>query len=115
MEVRWPKRALHFDLGHNNSLGLTRLLRANKVLVSHTHIDPFIGFDAVLGVALGQGKPLRLFDPLELIDNMHGKLLRNPWSLVDGYPLTIEVMIYRSGRGIGALGDGKISRNLRRA
>ncbi len=39
VEVRWPKRALHFDLGHNNGLGPTSLLRANEVFVSPTHID----------------------------------------------------------------------------
>jgi ribonuclease Z len=91
VEVRWSKRALLFDLGHNDSLGSTRLLRANDIFVSHTHMDHFIGFDAVVRVALGRGKTLRLYGPPGLIDNVNGKLRGYTWNLVDGYPLTIEV------------------------
>src|SRR5262245_3135759 len=91
VEIRWSKRALLFDLGHNDGLGSTRLLRANEIFVSHTHMDHFIGFDAVLRVALGRGKTLRLFGPPGLIDNVQGKLRGYTWNLVDGYPLTIEV------------------------
>ena len=51
VEIRWSRRALLFDLGHNDSLGPTRLLRATDSFISHTHMDHFIGFDAVLRVA----------------------------------------------------------------
>jgi ribonuclease Z len=91
VEIRWSKRALLFDLGHNDSLGPTRLLRASEIFVSHTHMDHFIGFDAVLRVALGRGKTLRLFGPPGLIDNVEGKLRGYTWNLVDGYPLTLDV------------------------
>ena len=91
VEVRWSKRALLFDLGQNDSLGPTRLLRANDIFISHTHMDHFIGFDAVVRVALGRGKTLRLYGPPGLIDNVNGKLRGYTWNLVDGYPLTIEV------------------------
>jgi ribonuclease Z len=91
VEVRWSKRALLFDLGQNDSLGPTRLLRANDIFISHTHMDHFIGFDAVVRVALGRGKRLRLYGPSGLIENVNGKLRGYTWNLVDGYPLTIEV------------------------
>src|SRR5512139_844174 len=91
VEIRWSKRALLFDLGHNDGLGPTRLLRASEIFVSHTHMDHFIGFDAVLRVALGRGKTLRLFGPPGLIDNVQGKLRGYTWNLVEGYSLTIEV------------------------
>src|SRR3990167_4245846 len=91
VEIRWSKRALLFDLGHNDGLGPTLLLRATDIFISHTHMDHFIGFDAVLRVALGRGKTLRLFGPPGLIDNVQGKLRGYTWNLVDGYPLTIEV------------------------
>ena len=91
VEVRWSKRALLFDLGHNDKLGPTRLLRANDIFISHTHVDHFIGFDAVLRVALGRGKTVRLFGPPGLIDNVQGKLHGYTWNLVDGYPLTLDV------------------------
>jgi ribonuclease Z len=91
VEIRWAKRALLFDLGHNDALGPTRLLRAHDIFVSHTHMDHFIGFDAVLRVALGRGKTIRLYGPPGLIDNVDGKLRGYTWNLVDGYPLIIEV------------------------
>src|SRR5574337_389713 len=79
IEVRWSKRALLFDLGQNDTLGPTRLLRANDIFISHTHMDHFIGFDAVLRVALGRGKTLRLFGPPGLINNVQGKLRGYTW------------------------------------
>lgn len=91
IEVRWSKRALLFDLGHNDALGPTRLLRAGDIFISHTHMDHFIGFDALLRVALGRGKTLRLYGPPGLIANVQGKLHGYTWNLVDGYPLTITV------------------------
>jgi ribonuclease Z len=91
IEVRWSRRALLFDLGHNDELGPTRLLRACEIFISHTHMDHFIGFDAALRVALGRGKTLRVFGPPGLIDNVQGKLRGYTWNLVDGYPLTIVV------------------------
>ena len=91
VEVRWSKRALLFDLGHNDGLGATRLLRANDIFISHTHVDHFIGFDTVLRVALGRGKTVRLFGPPGLINNVQGKLQGYTWNLVDGYPLILDV------------------------
>ena len=91
VEVRWSKRALLFDLGRNDDLGPTRLLRANDIFISHTHMDHFIGFDAILRVALGRGKKLKLYGPPGLISNVQGKLGGYTWNLVDGYPLSIEV------------------------
>jgi ribonuclease Z len=91
VEIRWARRALLFDLGQNEALSPTRLLRACDLFVSHTHMDHFIGFDRVLRVALGRGKTLRLFGPPGLIENVTGKLRGYTWNLVDGYPLIMEV------------------------
>jgi ribonuclease Z len=90
VEIKWARRALLFDLGHNESLGPTRLLRATDIFISHTHMDHFIGFDQVLRIALGRGKTLRLYGPPGLIRNISGKLQGYTWNLVDGYPLAIE-------------------------
>ncbi len=90
VEVRWSKRALMFDLGANDSVSPTRLLRASDVFISHTHMDHFIGFDRLLRVALGRGKTIRFYGPPGLISNIQGKLKGYTWNLVDGYPLRIE-------------------------
>jgi ribonuclease Z len=96
VEIRWARRALLFDLGDNESLGPTRLLRTSDVFISHTHMDHFIGFDRLLRIALGRGKALRLYGPPGLIENVAGKLRGYTWNLVDGYPLTLEVREFHS-------------------
>lgn len=63
-----------FDLGENDSLGPTRLLRATDIFISDTHMDHFIGCDRVPRIALGRGKTLRLYGPPGLIPNVGGKL-----------------------------------------
>lgn len=90
LEVKWSRRSFLFDLGENESLGPTRLLRATDVFISHTHMDHFIGFDRILRIALGRGKTLRLYGPPGLIANVGGKLRGYTWNLTDGYPLTIQ-------------------------
>ena len=102
VEVRWSKRALLFDLGQNDALGPTRLLRANDIFISHTHMDHFIGFDQVLRIALGRGKTLRLYGPPGLIANIQGKLKGYTWNLVDGYPLTITAQEFHPDEIRGA-------------
>src|SRR5205809_2701562 len=92
VEIKWARRALLFDLGQNEVLGPTRLLRASDIFVSHTHMDHFIGFDRILRVALGRGKALRLFGPPGLIATVTRKLPGHPWNLVHGYALTIEIL-----------------------
>ncbi len=97
VDIKWARRALLFDLGENATLGPTRLLRAEDIFISHTHMDHFIGFDRLLRVHLGRGKTIRLYGPPGLADNVEGKLRGYTWNLVDGYPLTIEVREFHAG------------------
>ena len=90
VEIKWARRALLFDLGEHDLLSPTRVLRANDIFISHTHMDHFIGFDRLLRIALGRDKTLRLYGPPGLIANVSGKLQGYTWNLVDSYPLTIE-------------------------
>ncbi|MGH7165554.1 MAG: ribonuclease Z [Nitrospiraceae bacterium] len=94
VEIKWARRALLFDLGQNDALSPTRLLRAGDLFVSHTHMDHFIGFDRILRVALARGKTLKVYGPPGLITNVTGKLRGYTWNLVDGYPLALEVREY---------------------
>ena len=91
VDIRWAHRSLLFDLGDNEALGPTRLLRATDIFVSHTHMDHFVGFDRLLRIILGRDKTLRLYGPPGLIENVNGKLHGYTWNLVDEYTLTIEV------------------------
>ena len=86
--------ALLFDLGDLTPLSARDLLRVTHVFVTHTHIDHFIGFDALLRVSVGRDKTIRMVGPAGFIQRVHHKLRSYEWNLVDRYStdLVFEVM-----------------------
>lgn len=91
VDIAWARRALLFDLGQNLSLGPTRLLRAQDIFISHTHMDHFIGFDHLLRLFLARDRELNIYGPPGIIDNVRGKLGGYTWNLVDSYPFVLTV------------------------
>ncbi|MBI3302110.1 MAG: ribonuclease Z [Deltaproteobacteria bacterium] len=91
VHLRWEGRALLFDLGHNDALLATEMLRVSHVFVSHCHMDHFIGFDRLLRLFLARDKTLHLFGPPGIIACVEGKLRGYTWNLVDNYGFAIEV------------------------
>lgn len=81
----YEKRALIFDLGGLMSLSSKSMLKITHVFVTHTHIDHFIGFDALLRVFLGREKELHLFGPPNFFGHVEGKLAAYTWNLVSEY------------------------------
>lgn len=84
------KRALLFDLGDISCLEPRNVLKISDILVTHTHIDHFIGFDRILRIALRKIEPLRVFGPEGIINCIEGKLKGYTWNLIKDYPLKIE-------------------------
>jgi ribonuclease Z len=82
-----------FDLGDLAPLPARALLSVSEILVSHAHMDHFIGFDQWLRVVLGRDKTVRLFGPEGFIERVAHKLGGYSWNLVQGYPtdLTLQV------------------------
>jgi len=74
VDFRNEKRALLFDIGDIGSLAPRKLLRLSHVFVSHTHMDHFMGFDALLRVSLGRDVAVRLFGPPGFVDQVAHKL-----------------------------------------
>jgi ribonuclease Z len=87
----YQRRAMLFDLGRLDRLGVREILKLSDVFVSHTHIDHFIGFDHLLRCSLNRQEELRLFGPKGFIDNVRGKLAGYTWNLIRDYPLTLVV------------------------
>ena len=81
----FEKQALLFDLGDLAPLTPREILRTGRILVSHTHMDHFIGFDRLLRLLLGRDKHLHLYGPAGILDNVEGKLNGYCWNLVDSY------------------------------
>jgi ribonuclease Z len=87
----YERRAMLFDLGRLDRLGVREILKISDVFVSHTHIDHFIGFDHLLRCSLNREEELRLFGPKGIIDNVRGKLAGYTWNLIQDYPLAMAV------------------------
>ncbi len=89
VEVLWEHRALLFDLGEIGSFRPAKLLKISHALVSHTHIDHFIGFDTLVRLMLNREKALKIFGPPGFLANVQGKLAGYTWNLTEGYPFSV--------------------------
>ncbi len=85
VETLFEKRAILFDLGDISNLSPRNIQRLERVFVSHTHIDHFIGFDRLLRVLVGRDKTINLYGPTGFIDQVEHKLQAYRWNLVDRY------------------------------
>lgn len=84
--------SLLFDLGSLDALSNRDLLKVRVALVSHTHVDHFIGFDRLLRVNVPHGRVLELCGPEGFIDNVRGKLKGYCWNLLD--PGQIQMVVH---------------------
>ena len=89
------------DLGELHAVPARRLLRVGRVVVSHTHMDHFIGFDHLLRLLLGRESELVVTGPAGFLDHVAGKLAGYAWNLIESYPvcLTAEEVDGDSVRG----------------
>lgn len=85
------RRALLFDAGSTAALSTRDILKISDIFISHTHVDHFIGFDSLLRLHLGRDRPLKLYGPPGIIDQVEGRLRGYTWNITADYPLVIEV------------------------
>lgn len=84
-------RSLLLDLGDVHGVAARKLLRVDRVAVTHTHMDHFVGFDALLRLMLGRNKELVLSGPTGLLRNVQGKLDGYVWNLIEDYSVRLRV------------------------
>jgi len=89
----FEKRALLFDLGDLSKLSARDLLKISHVFVTHTHMDHFIGFDALLRLLLGRDKEIYLFGPSDFIQKVGAKLSSYTWNLIENYENTLSINV----------------------
>ena len=56
-------RSVLLDLGDLRHVAARKLLRVERVVVTHTHMDHFVGFDHLLRLALGRERELVVTGP----------------------------------------------------
>lgn len=90
---QYERRAILFDLGDLHGLSPRDLLKISHVFVTHTHMDHFVGFDALLRVSLGREKEFHLFGPEGFFERVEGKLAGYTWNLVGEYPYNLKLRV----------------------
>jgi ribonuclease Z len=94
VEMLHRRDALLFDMGDLSALSARDLLRVSHVFVTHTHMDHFVGFDALLRIGVGRDKLVRMVGPSGFCDRVGHKLLAYQWDLYERYDtdLVFEVL-----------------------
>ncbi len=85
VETLHQRSAVLFDMGDLTPLSARDLLRVSHAFISHTHIDHFIGFDALLRLAVGREKRVTMVGPAGFAARIYHKLQGYEWDLVDRY------------------------------
>tara|TARA_Y100000589_G_scaffold160894_1_gene152950 strand:- start:1082 stop:2092 length:1011 start_codon:yes stop_codon:yes gene_type:complete len=71
-----------FDCGVASNLQISDVMRTKAVFTSHTHVDHFVNFDAILRNRAGSRNTLIVTGPKGIVDNVQGKLKAYTWNLI---------------------------------
>jgi ribonuclease Z len=84
-------RAVLLDLPSVAHLPARKLLRVAHAVVTHTHMDHFVGFDQLLRVALRREDPLAITGPPGFLERVRGRIGAYSWNLIENYPIRLRV------------------------
>lgn len=84
-------QAIMFDLGSLRRLPAKLRLKVRTVLVSHTHVDHFIGFDELLRVNIPHHRCIDIVGPQGITRNVFGKLTGYTWNLLTAGQIRFKV------------------------
>jgi ribonuclease Z len=84
-------RAVLLDLPSLANVPTRKLLKLAHAVVTHTHMDHFVGFDELLRVALRREAPLTITGPLGFLDSVRGRIAAYAWNLIESYPVRLRV------------------------
>ena len=87
-----------FDIGNIYKLDRSLIKKINKIFITHTHMDHFIGFDYLLRLKLGKQQVVEIFGIYPVAENIYHKLQGYIWNLVEFEPQIIFlVKQYKNG------------------
>ncbi len=84
--------AFLFDCGTLHPVRIRDLQRIERVFVSHTHIDHFIGFDHLLRMQLFCPQTTTIYGPQGITSQVGSRLRGYAWNLVEKSDLVIETV-----------------------
>jgi len=84
-------RAVLCDLPSLAHIPPRKLLKLAHAVVTHTHMDHFVGFDQLLRVTLRREEPLAITGPPGFLKAVRGRIGAYSWNLIEGYPVHLQV------------------------
>lgn len=102
IDVFDENRALLLDLGDLGPVSTRKLMRVERAIATHTHMDHFVGFDRLLRLVLGRDRELVVTGPPGFLGHLQGKIDAYAWNLIEDYPVTI----------VGEEVDGEVIRSV---
>ncbi len=72
-----------FDLGNLEKVSQKDLLKVSTVMLTHTHMDHFFGFDQLLRSSLAHGKELTFLGPQGIGEALGHRLKAYTWNLIE--------------------------------
>jgi ribonuclease Z len=103
-------RSLLLDLGDLRKIANRKLLRVERAVVTHTHMDHFIGFDHLLRLRLARDQTLVVSGPPGFLRHVQGKMESYNWNLIADYPvrLVAEELEGDTIRSVVYTGEGRM-------
>jgi len=83
-------RSILLDLGDVRHVAARKLLRVERAVVTHTHMDHFVGFDHLLRLVLGRERELVVTGPPGFLERVAGKIAAYTWNLIQDYPIRLR-------------------------
>ena len=84
-------RSVLVDCGDLTGVATRKLLRVDHVVVTHTHMDHFVGFDHLLRLALRRDRELSVTGPPGFLRAVEGRIGAYTWNLIGDYPVRLHV------------------------
>jgi ribonuclease Z len=90
-------RALLLDVPSITHVPHRKLLRVAHAVVTHTHMDHYVGFDHLLRIALRRDDTLTVTGPEGFLASVRGKVSAYTWNLIATYPIRLRVQEIAGG------------------
>ena len=84
-------RALLLDLPPITHVAHRKLLRVAHAIVTHTHMDHYVGFDHLLRIALRREDEITITGPEGFLASVRGRVAAYAWNLIASYPVRLRV------------------------
>ncbi|SEC88316.1 ribonuclease Z [Tenacibaculum sp. MAR_2009_124] len=71
------------ECGEASDLTVKEIQNCNAIFISHTHIDHFVNFDAIVRHQIGMERPITICGPIHIAKQVQNRLLSYSWNLIE--------------------------------